>query len=202
MYIDDDLPKEGELLDITKKKSISTNQAAPSISTSTTPIKMTIGLIAALVVVAIVAFSSKMLFSPSASSEEAAVYQQGVQSIISTMKSQYPYLVSVTCDNEDPIKPDCTSFIASFVPVKDNQTYLSSMDTIDKVPGVSDADMTSIKGHIKTFIDNKRTSLPSARKPLRFLIESTTIPKVGEPYKIKTLCIEGTGDAISCNPVQ
>ena len=195
--MDDDLPKEGELLDISKNRKSEVSKSV-AISTETKPVKVPFALIGVLVIVALIAFFSKQSFGGKASPEELAIYKLNTQSIFDSMKAQFPYLTGVTCEGSDPSKADCVNFVATFRPDKGNPGYLSSMDTIDKVYGATPAEIELIKGHIKVLIDIKRTTLTSVRKPLTFLIDSTTVPRVGQEFSVKTRCTEGGGDAIVC----
>jgi sporulation protein YlmC with PRC-barrel domain len=75
------------------------------------------------------------------------------------------------------------------------------MGTIDKAPGVSDADLELIKSHVKVLADSKRTIMAS-REPLTFLIDSITVQKVGEDILVKIQCTESGVDIVICEPVK
>jgi hypothetical protein len=155
-----------------------------------------------LVVLAIVAFFAKGSFSIGhVSKEKAAQYKQATQSVVDVMKAQFPYLENIGCEGDNPDKDDCIHFVGRFRPIVDSPAYASSMGTIDKAPGVTDQDIELIKGHVKVIADNKRTIIAS-REPLTFLIDSITIPKVGEPYSVKIKCTESGVDAVVCNTVK
>ncbi len=200
--MDDDLPKEGELLDISKKRVHSVDTSGPQNLQTTSSTKLPVGLLIVLVLLALVAFFAKGgLGTSHVDKDKAILYKQATQSVIGTMKSQFPYLENVGCEGSDPDKDDCVHFVGRFRPIVDSPTYLSSMGTIDKAPGVSDQDIELIKGHIKVLADSKRTII-SSRELLTFLIDSVTIPKVGEPYSVKIKCTESGVDAVICETIR
>ena len=196
--MDEDLPKEGELLDITKKRTSASSHNSSIILEEKTPAKFPVGIIVVLVVIAIAFIGIKKFSGGNVDPQTLITYRQNTQSVLDTMKTQLPYLVNVKCEGGDPGKPDCINFIATFRPVKDSLTYMSSMDTTDKVPGVSSADIELIRNNVKVLADNKRTVL-SVREPLTFTIDSVTIPKVGEEFKVVIKCTEKGLDVVCEN---
>ncbi len=196
--MDEDLPKEGELLDISKKRTSAVSQNPTSILEEKKPAKIPVGMIVVLVVVAVAFFGIKNFSGGNVDPQKVIAYRQNTQSVFDTMKSQLPYLVNVKCEGGDPGRPDCISFIGTFRPAKDSLTYQSSMDTIDKVPGVTTADIELIKGNVKVLADNKRTVL-GVGEPFTFLIDSITIPKVGEEFKVIIKCSEVGVDVVCEN---
>lgn len=195
--MDDDLPKEGELLDISRKKAAPIQSPQVTSSQEGEQTKFPMGVIVVLIVLAVLGVASKTLFTGHEDPEKVASYKEATQSVFDTMKSQFPYLTTVTCEGSVPDKPDCVNFVGAFIPNKDSQNFLSVMIANDKVSGASATDIEQIKGHLKILIDAKRTTLAS-RKPLTFLIVSTNVPKVGEESITKTRCTEGGGDTITC----
>lgn len=199
--MDDDLPKEGELLDISKKRAGELHQKVETAQVGGTPTKIPFGLLGILVLVALIAFFSSGMFGAKENPEKVATYAQGTQSIFGTMKNQFPYLVSIQCEGKDQNKADCVKYVGTFRPDKNNPNYLSSMDTVDKVQGVTDLDIEAIKGHVKVLADNKRMTL-ATRELFTFRIDSVTVPKVGEEYKVMIVCIEKGADAVECESMK
>jgi hypothetical protein len=195
----DDMPKEGELLDISKNKSNQGGQRE-TFKDSSSQTKMPIGLIVGLVGLAVVAFLAKGLLG-GPSEDKIALYQQDIEQVFSSMKTQYPNLVSITCEGAKPNKLDCVNFVGTFRPDKDSPAYQMTMDTADKVSGVTPADIESIRGSVKVLANSKRTILQSSGL-FSFRIDSVTIPKVGEEYTVKTKCIESGADDVVCSPVR
>lgn len=202
--MDDDLPKEGVLLDITrtKKSKESTESKDSSLPKESQPTKIPFGVIGVLVIIAGIALLSQVSLGGKAKPEEVATYKLNTQSIFDSMKAQFPYLVSLKCEGSDPNKGDCINFVGTFRPDKESPSYLSSMGTIDKVQGATPADIELIKGHVKVLADIKRTTLTSARKPFTFLIDSVTIPKVGPEISVKTKCTESGPDNVVCETIR
>ena len=193
--MDDDLPREGELLDISRKQTASTK--SPQVPTSPGKVqKFPVGMIGIFVILLVLGIVSKMFFSHE-DPEKIAVYKEATQAVFTSMKSQLPYLTTVTCEGKAQDKPDCINFVGTFIPNKDSQNFLSVMIANDQVSGASASDIALIKDNLKVLIEVKRTTL-SSRKPLTFLIVSTTIPKVGEETVLKTRCTEEEGDLITC----
>ena len=195
--MDDDLPKEGELLDISKNKN-NTKSGSSLINTESSPTKSPIGIIVTLVVLAVIAFIAQGSLGGNESPEKIVSYQQDTQSIFSSMKSQFPYLESIVCEGSDPRKEDCVNFVGTFRPNKESPQYLASMGVNDKVEGATSADISLIKDHVKVLVGAKRMNLPSVRKPFTFLVSSVTIPSVGAEIVLTTRCSEGDGDTVIC----
>jgi hypothetical protein len=116
------------------------------------------------------------------------------------MKSQLPYLVSITCEGKDPNRADCVNFVGTFRPDKENPNYLVSMGSFDKVEGVSVSDMKTLQDNLKVLVDNKRMTLSSVHAPLTFLVDSVTVPRIGEEFSVKVLCTEDGANIITCEP--
>ncbi len=199
--MDDDLPKEGELLDISKKRSGSTSSGASSaIVTENTSTKFPLGLVGVLFVLAAIAFLTQGGGGTKAKPEKIAAYKQSYQSVFETMKSQLPNLVSIACEGSNPNKEDCVNFVGTFRPNKDSSTYQMTMDTTDKVPGVTPADIELIRSNVKVLADAKRITIAS-RELFTFRIDSITIPKVGQEYTVTTKCTESGADDVVCATV-
>lgn len=199
--MDDDLPKEGELLDISKKRTNSTIQSPTIFPTEKKSTDIPARLIVLFVIAIIVVFVAKKFSGGHVDLQKVAMYRQNTQSVFDTMKSQLPYLVNVKCEGSDPILADCVNFVGTFRPIKGSETYLTSMGIVDKAQGVTDADVEIIKGHIKVLIDIKRTILAS-REKITFEIDSVTVPKVGEEYNVKIKCIESGADSVQCETIR
>jgi hypothetical protein len=196
--MDDDLPKEGELFDLNKKYS---GPKRDQLIVSEQPkAKTPILLIGVVLFFALAAFFAKGGFSASASKEAIANYKQSTQSTFDTMKTQFPYLLNVLCEGSDPTKEDCVNFVGTFRPDQQNPNYAVSMTANDKVEGLSSADLVTLKDDIKVLVDMKRSIL-AYRKPFTFLIDSTTVPRVGDEVSIKIKCTEDSKDVIACEDV-
>lgn len=197
--MDDDLPKEGELLDISrnKKKVDIIGQDTMVDSTPKAPVKIPFTVIAGLLFLAVAAFVAN-LTTGKVSPEKIAVYRESTQAIFETMRSQFPYLVNISCEEREPNKPDCINFVGTFRPNKDSPSYLASMDTNDKVYGASQTDIALIKEQVKLLVEIKRTTLTSVRDPLTFLIDSVNIPRVGEEGVVRIRCKEDRAEVVEC----
>jgi hypothetical protein len=196
--MDDDVPKEGELFDLNKKYTGPSR--ATLVSGERMKARMPIGAIVVVLFFIGILFLARGGFGGSASKEAIATYKQGTQSTFNTMKSQFPYLLNVLCEGSDPTKEDCINFVGTFRPDKENPNYAISMVANDKVEGISIADMTTLKDDIKVLVDAKRSVLVY-RKPFTFLIDSVTVPRVGEELKVKIKCKEDSKEIIVCEPL-
>lgn len=197
--MDDDLPKEGELFDLNKKY---TGPNRTLLVASETPkAKVPILLIVIMVLFGIIVFFTKGGFGGSASKEKINEYTKSTQSNFSIMKSHFPHLLNVLCEGSDPTKEDCINFIGTFRPNKENPNYAVTMGVNDKVEGLSSVDIVTIKDDIKVLVDAKRSFL-AYRKPFTFLIDSTTMPRVGEEVKVKIKCIEDSKEIIVCENIR
>ncbi len=193
--MDDDLPKEGELFDLNKKYT-GPNRSALIVSEKPKA-KTPLALIAGVVLLGVVVFFLNGGFGGSASKGKKHEYSQSAQSTFITMKSKFPYLLNVLCEGSDSTKEDCINFVGTFRPDKDNPNYAVSMGVNDKVEGLSSADVVLIKEDIKVLVNAKRSVLVY-KKPLTFLIDSVTVPRVGEQVNIKIKCIEDSKEVIVC----
>ncbi len=197
--MDDDLPKEGELLDISRNKKTSTtaSQNSTTEETQAKPVKIPTAFIGVVIFLAVAAFVAKVA-TGNASPEQIEKYQQGTYAVFSDMKNQFPHLVSVVCEGSDPSKQDCIHFVGTFRPNKDSPNYLASMDTNDKVYGASQTDIALIKEQIKRLVEIKRTTLTSVRDPFTFRIDSVNIPRVGGVDEVKIRCTEDRVEVVEC----
>jgi len=199
--MDDDLPKEGELYDITKKRSNHTQPQQELKTEASSQTKFPVGIILALIILAVLAFLSKSFFNDSVDPEKVAIYKESSQSVFNAMKDQIPYLTSVTCEGSVPDNPSCVDFVGTFVPNKESLDYTTSMTVNDKVEGATTADIEKIKSNLRILVDAKRITIAS-RKPLTFLILSTTVSKVGEESVTKVRCKEEGGNTITCETIR
>lgn len=200
--MDDDLPKEGELLDISKKKSNGIgSHNIQNVVQDTKETKIPVGLLSILIIVVAAVLIMKGDISSNVDPEKVAIYKDNNLSIFSSMKSQLPYLLRVECEGQDPNKADCVHFVGTFRPSATNPLYQTTMDTTDKVPGASVADIEVVKSNVKVLSDNKRTTLGS-RELFTFLIDSVTVPKVGEEYHTKIKCTEKGVDDVVCDTIR
>jgi hypothetical protein len=196
--MDDDLPKEGELLDISKNKPMGQHQDSGLLTEVKPPAKIPVGLIVIAILIAAVLLVSRSSFGVHEDPVKVAQYKENSKIIFDTMKSQVPFLVSVACEGSDPNKPDCVSFIGTFRPNKDSPNYQSLMDTNDKVYGASVNDIAAIKEQLKLLVDLKRMTLRTVRLPLTFVIDSIDIPRVGDDIPVRIRCTENTAETIVC----
>ena len=195
--MDDNLPKEGELLDISQnKKSVSTPTTLLA-TEEKPPSHAPVWIVSILVILTVIAFVSNAGSNKKVDPQVLNTYQQNTASVFDTMKSQFPYLTNVVCEGSDPNKADCVHFVGTFRPNKDNPLFITTMATSDKVEGSTDADIELIKDHVKVLADNKRTILGS-RELFTFLVDSVTIPKVGEEFHVKTKCSESDANTVTC----
>jgi hypothetical protein len=197
--MDDDLPKEGELFDLNKKYTGPNRSAL--LEAEKPKAKAPVALIVGAVLLGVIVFFINGGFGGSASKEKINEYNQSAQSTFATMKTKYPYLLNVLCEGSDPTKEDCINFVGTFRPNKENPNYAVSMGVNDKVEGLSSADIVSIKDDIKVLINAKRSVLVY-KKPFTFLIDSATVPRVGEEVKIKIKCKEDDTEIVVCETVR
>ncbi len=199
--MDDDLPKEGELLDISKKRAKVTSPHVDGNAVEKSQSKFPVVPVIVLILLAGAVFGFKKFSGGNSDPEKVALYKQSTESVISTMKGQLPYLENVGCEGANPDKDDCFNFIGRFRPIKDSPNYISSMGTIDKAEGISSADIEIIKAHIKVLLDAKRTILSSGER-ITFLIDSVTVPKVGDNVAVKIKCTGDGVDTVTCESVK